>query len=201
MFFFLQQLSVRSITTPSLCHCNIHEFPGERNSSRWPLAMAQTGRKKYKCTKGISKRKGFCIWSLFLCLLVVTLCGVSLTRLGNGAAPSLASSGASGGKVTPSEGLHGVRISTSKRDWKAWQGCSGSRLSDAHPAETSVHPGTEPMPRAGPCHSPAPHAGSKMIIIKQALCDLSLHPPPWLSLLNSSLILLVFTAVRSVFEV
>lgn len=64
MFFFLQQLSVRSITAPSLCHCNVHGFPGKHNSSRWPLAIAQRDRKKLKSTKFNSKRQAFVFGAL-----------------------------------------------------------------------------------------------------------------------------------------
>lgn len=80
--------------------------------------------------------------------------------------------------------------------WKALKGSSSSWSYDASPVEMSAHPGMAAMPRARPCHSPVPSHKEKSQRDKPC-CDLPGHPPPELSLLNSPLMCLVFTAAKS----
>lgn len=180
MFFFLQQLSVRSITAPSLCHCNVHGFPGKHNSSRWPLAIAQRDRKKKKKAPNLTL-KGKLLYlepsplpsggDLVRCLLLQAGKWCSIFP-GFPQSPRRRQCSFRGGCTTSESALP-------NSSWKALKGFSSSWSYDAGPVEMSAHPGMAAMPRVGPCHSPVPshkknHSDTNRAVISPGTLLLSL---------------------------
>lgn len=190
MFFFLQQLSVRSITAPSLCHCNVHGFPGKHNSSRWPLAIAQRDRKKNKNAPNLTLKAKL----LHVEPSPLPFGGdfLSLSRLGSGAASSLDSHRAPGGGTAPPEGSAPALNQHFQTVLKGTERLLQLLLVCC---QCCGNVSTSGM-GASPCHSPAPLAREKIMVRQKPGCHLPLHPPPEFSLLNSPLMCLVCTAAK-----